>query len=40
MTLGKKFANVTMIVTHKHGGVIELTPARVVPERELWLHKD
>lgn len=39
VTLGKAYANKTVIVEDRNGNII-LKPAAVIPERELWLHKN
>lgn len=39
VTLGKAYANKTVIVEDRNGDII-LKPAAVIPERELWLHKN
>lgn len=39
ITLGKQYANKTVIV-EDHDGDIVLKAAAVIPERELWLHKN
>lgn len=39
VTLGKQYANRTVIVEDRDGDIV-LKPAAVIPERELWLHKN
>lgn len=38
ITLGERFANRTVIVEDVDDTEVRVTLARVVPERELWLH--
>ena len=39
LTLGERFANRTVIVEEIDETEVRITLARVVPERELWLHE-
>jgi len=39
LTLGGAFANKTVLV-EQHADRIVIRPARVVPEREAWLHEN
>ena len=38
LTLGERFANRTVIVEEIDETEVRITLARVVPEREMWLH--
>jgi len=38
LTLGERFANRTVIVEEIDETEVRVTLARVIPERELWLH--
>lgn len=38
LTLGERFANRTVIVEEIDDTEVRVTLARVVPEREMWLH--
>jgi hypothetical protein len=38
VTLGERFANRTVIVEDVDDTEVRITLARVVPEREMWLH--
>jgi len=40
LTLGERFANRTVIVEEIDETEVRITLARVVPERELWLHEN
>ena len=40
LTLGERFANRTVIVEEIDDTAVRLTPARVVPEREMWLQEN
>lgn len=40
LTLGERFANRTVIVEEIDGTAVRITLARVVPEREMWLHEN
>jgi len=40
LSLGKAFANRLVIIEELEGGVIQITPAQAVPEREAWLHQN
>ena len=40
LTLGERFANRTVIVEEIDGTEVRITLARVVPEREMWLHEN
>lgn len=40
LTLGERFANRTVIVEEIDETEVRVTLARVVPERELWLHEN
>ena len=40
LTLGEKFANRTVIVEEIDDTAVRVTLARVVPEREMWLHEN
>ena len=40
LTLGERFANWTVIVEEIDETEVRITLARVVPERELWLHEN
>ena len=40
ITLGKKFANKTFIVEQTGAGEMKLEVAAIIPEREMWLHKN
>ena len=40
VTLGEKFANRTVIVEEVDDTEVRVTLARIVPERELWLHEN
>jgi len=40
LTLGERFANRTVIVEEIDDTAVRITLARVVPEREMWLHEN
>jgi hypothetical protein len=40
LTLGERFANRTVIVEEIDDTAVRVTLARVVPEREMWLHEN
>lgn len=40
LTLGERFANRTVIVEEIDDTEVRITLARVVPEREMWLHEN
>jgi len=40
LSLGERFANRTVIVEEIDGTEVRITLARVVPEREMWLHEN
>ncbi len=40
VTLGEKFANRTVIVKHVSDTEVLIELATVIPDRELWLHKN
>jgi hypothetical protein len=40
LTLGERFANRTVIVEEIDDPAVRITLARVVPEREMWLHEN
>jgi hypothetical protein len=40
LTLGERFANRTVIVEEIDDTAVRITLARVVPEREIWLHEN
>ena len=40
LTLGERFANRTVIVEEIDATAVRITLARVVPEREMWLHEN
>ena len=40
LTLGERFANRTVIVEEIDATEVRITLARVVPEREMWLHEN
>jgi hypothetical protein len=40
LTLGERFANRTVIVEEIDETAVRITLARVVPEREMWLHEN
>jgi|694.fasta_scaffold64249_3 hypothetical protein len=40
LSLGERFANRTVIVEEIDGTEVRVTLARVVPEREMWLHEN
>lgn len=40
VTLGEKFANRTVIVTQLSDTEVSVELATVIPDRELWLHKN
>lgn len=40
ITLGERFANRTVIVEEVDETEVRITLARVIPERELWLHEN
>ncbi len=40
LSLGARFANQTVIVEEIDGTEVRITLARVVPEREMWLHEN
>ena len=39
LSLGERFANRTVIVEEIDSTEVRITLARVVPEREMWLHE-
>jgi hypothetical protein len=40
VTLGERFANRTVLVEEIDATEVRITIARVVPEREMWLHEN
>jgi hypothetical protein len=40
VTLGERFANRTVIIEEIDETEVRVTIARVVPEREMWLHEN
>jgi hypothetical protein len=40
ITLGSRFANQTVIVEDVDATEVRITLAQVIPQRELWLHKN
>lgn len=40
LTLGERFANRTVIVEEIDDTEVRITLARVVPEREIWVHEN
>jgi len=40
VTLGERFANRTVLVEEIDPTEVRITIARVVPEREMWLHEN
>ncbi len=40
VTLGRRFANRTVIIREVDETEVVITLARAVPERELWLHRN
>jgi hypothetical protein len=40
VTLGERFANRTVLVEEIDATEVRITFARVVPEREMWLHEN
>ena len=40
LTLGEKFANRTVIIREIDETEVVVTLARVIPEREIWLHEN
>jgi len=40
VTLGSRFANQTVIVEDVDATEVRITLAQVVPQREVWLHKN
>ena len=40
VTLGERFANRTVIIEEVDETEVRITMARVIPERELWLHQN
>lgn len=40
LNLGERFANRTVIVEEIDSTEVRITLARVVPEREMWLHEN
>ncbi|HTV47620.1 MAG TPA: hypothetical protein VMG59_04180 [Phycisphaerae bacterium] len=40
LTLGRRFAGKTVIVTEIDNSTVKITAAVVIPEREAWLYKN